>query len=256
MKRIFGFIGIIAVALFAFGCSKPEQTVEVPEVIEEPVVLEPAPEPVVEEPEEVETPISETVENVEEAKYDYTAEGITNLYIDIFNNNGYFERDEAWALVIAANMDNIAEEDFNKLLEEHDFSVESLGESYYNCMDKLNSIKVNKRHSASYGGDLYYGIDENLLKLYDNESIKLDNLFIDEEYNQYCMEIMEKNYYNLEYVSPQGELGSHLDNALTDNKNSSDVSLLNLDLVAFGTDSLSEEIINPYNLILEKEFTR
>ena len=191
MKRILGFIGIIAAALFVFGCTKSEQTVEVPEVIEEPVVSEPAPEPVVEEPEVVETP--EIVEEPEEeepvVEYDYSAQHIMELVEDTYFYAPSFNKDQIAAIVIGINLDHISEEDMAKLSETYGYSTEEFSKSYVDGLYYMNNLASN--YSNMLYGEKY---SEELRDIYKDEKIDFKHMVISEDYKDIA-QISENSYY-------------------------------------------------------------
>lgn len=248
MKRIFGYIGIIAAALFVIGCTKLEQTVEVPEVIEEPAVSEPAPEPVVEEPEVVETP--EIVEEPEEeepvVEYDYSAQHIMELVEDTYFYAPSFNKDQIAAIVIGINLDHISEEDMAKLSEKYG-SLEDLNQSYLDGLEYMNNLAANYR-------EMQFGrkYSEELCDVYEDEKIDFKHMVISDDYKDIA-QISENSYYvylrPFQVTDAEYDKMDNLEKNCAEEKGFTDLMNANWQIDNYG-------IVNPYTNVLELNMTK
>lgn len=211
MKRIFGFIGIIAASLFVIGCTKPEQTVEVPEVIEEPVVVE---EPEVKEPEKVDaTEPEETVEESNEPQlvlYGDNGEFYVpqKVSLDEFNarvdyaNKKYdwksdWDRDRYVGLLLYNNAYAMDDADIKTVYEDYldNFGIDVL-DGQFNCC-----LQIQEGHTAD---DHYY--DHNL--------IDLEDLFIDVKFANEAKKfqpIIQDNKVRIKYTDGNKQFVESLD---------------------------------------------
>ncbi|MBR6384229.1 MAG: hypothetical protein IKS56_09650 [Lachnospiraceae bacterium] len=248
LKRIFGFIGIIAASLFVFSCTKPEQTVEIPKVIEESVVSEPAPEPVVEESEVVETPeiIEELKEEESAEEYDYSAEHIMNLVEDTAFYAPSFKEEQVAAIVIGINLDHISEEDMTKLSEKYG-SLEDLNQSYLDGLYYMNNLAANYR-------EMQFGrkYSEELCDVYEDEKIDFKHMVISEDYKDIA-QISENSYYI--YLRPFQVTDADYEKMDNLEKNCAEEKAFT-DLM--NADGLIDNygIVNPYTNVLELNMTK
>lgn len=248
MKRIFGFIGIIAAVLFVFGCTKPEQTVEIPKVIEESVVSEPAPEPVVEESEVVETPeiIEELKEEEPAEEYDYSAEHIMNLVEDTAFYAPSFKEEQIAAIVIGINLDHISDEDMTKLSEKYG-SLEDLNQSYLDGLDYMNRLVCN--YSAMQYGEKH---SEELCGVYEDEKIDFKHMVISDDYNDIA-QISENVYYA--YLRPYQATDADYEKMDNLEKNCAEEKAFT-DLMNAGGFLEKYGVVNPYTNVLEINMTK
>ncbi len=245
MKRILGFIGIIAAALFVFGCTKSEQTVEVPEVMEEPAVSEPAPEPVVEEPEVVETP--EIVEEPEEepvVEYDYSAQHIMELVEDTYFYAPSFNKDQIAAIVIGINLDHISEEDMQTLIDTYGHSLEEFNQLYLEGLDYMRDFNVN--YISMLRNEKY---SQEMLDTYREEEIDFDHMVICKDYKDRAI-YAENSYYKwtrgFEYNDDYDDAFIELDKQSSEEKGLFDLTYY----VTGGFNSIG--ISNPYTNVLNE----
>ena len=226
-----------------FGCTKPEQTVAVPEVIEEPVASETEPEPVVEEPEVVETPeiIEELKEEESAEEYDYSAEHIMDLVEDTAFYAPSFKEEQIAAIVIGINLDHISEEDMTKLSEKYG-SLEDLNQSYLDGLDYMNNLSGN--YYDMIGNKNY---SQELVDIYREEEIDFDHMVICKDYKDMADYAENAYYRKLRGFSFNDDYdGAFIE---LDKQSSEEKALYDLTYYVGGLASLG--IQNPYSNVLE-----